>query len=324
MHLKTIIEKYEAIEQAEKRRMERDLVRDINRDIGYITAFLGINSSLSSSIDSTDKINTSISGTEDKCKTLEHFGEMFQITEYKDLSIACEHALEQINFDDYNSKKITNEKEIQIHWSQIMKALELDEDLIRENIAVHDQNNTSSKQDILFYEYEPANYVETGHSGLCAQWNGLLPIELKLAILTKEKNLNCKFSTAVTEIHRDANHSKNGQAKFGVIGDGKNWVFTETYIHKASTLTNLFKYPTETIDYDSCAWFLRTLKNILLFIKNNRPNLLMMTENYKIGDYVSQNFIHVQRTCGVIKFTNTVEKNVHNVFKVVCDDKWSS
>lgn len=40
-----------------------------------------------------------------------------------------------------------------------------------------------------------------------------------------------------------------------------------------------------------------------------------MISNYKIGDYYSQNCIHVHRNCGVIKFTHANKRNA--VFKFV-------
>ena len=249
----------------------------------------------------------------------------FQIFEFEDIGVVKSDKLSSLSDDclDLLKKKfsgynLTEEKPIQFHWPYIMKVLEQDDDLKNANIAINAQINISSKQDdILFYE-QPTDSPE-GHSGLCAQWNALFPIELKKNIKNANKSLNGLVTKAVTELQRDANHSKYGQAKFGLIGDGIHWIFTETHLKGSKTFTNLFIDDNlETVNYDSVEKLLKRIKTILLYIKENKPKLLSLEKEYKIGDdFVSKDFLFVNQSCGVIEFYNVNNPIDNCVFKFV-------
>lgn len=221
---------------------------------------------------------------------------MFPGLKDMELTNSCKRELEKISF---TSKKFKKEQQLQLYCSTIMETLENDGDLRSSHVGINAQSNTSSKQnrkpDILFHEYESSNFNATGHTCWCAQRNALFPIELKRTIYNKNNTLNYLFNKAVAEIHLDANRSKNGQARFGLIGDGINWVFTETYLTGAPH-TKILKYDQQTVNYETYEKFLKRLKSIILFIKQNKPNLMSMKKAYKIGEYISEEkFIFVKQ-----------------------------
>ena len=264
-------------------------------------------------------MNKRVFRTEREFEVLEKFEDMFFGLEDTGLTNSCKRKLEKILF----TPKFENEQEIQLYCSTIMKTLENDSDLRRNHIAVYTQSNTSSKQDrkadILFHEYESSNFNAAGHAGWCAQKNALFPIKLKKKIYNSNNTLNSSFTKAVGEIQWATFLSKNCQARFGLIGDGINWVFTETCV--VGTQSKIFKYGEKTVDYKTFKKFLKTLKNILL-IKQNKAKLLPLSKIYTIGEYISEkNFIFVSPACGIIEFTKKSDKKEKTVFKFVIDRK---